>query len=252
LGTYRISPEELRRSRVSAGLRIQRQETAAPTPQLIAWLAEYHTLQAADGAGLHTAHFFLENSGADEATIVLPPGAELQEAWLDDQQLDLKQLATDGNTTQFRLGREQRWPYLALKYSIQAAPLERSASLQPAVPECSFPVNQGRWTLWAPEQYEIDTTLQNYSSQSVHWWKRLFGPLTRSRGETVFNPLSSASWKQLGSALIEEQPTQAVATLVDRLETHDAATGDGSRWLRAAPVKNPQWNSPLATTRLKE
>ena len=260
LGTYRISPEELRRSRVSAGLRMQRQETAAPAPSLIAWLAEYHTLQAADGASLHTAHFFLENFGADEATIVLPAKAKLQEAWLDDQQLDLKQLATDDNTFQFRLGREQQWPYLALKYSIQAASLERSASLKPAVPECSFAVNQGQWTLWAPEQYEIDATLQNYSSQSVHWWKRLFGPLTRSRGETVFNPLSSASWKQLGSVLLEEQPTQVVPALLPKvfpavlpkvaglLEMDFVSLGDHSPWLRAAPVKNPQWNSPLAAT----
>ncbi len=225
LGTYLLGPEELRRSRKTAGLRLQRQNTLSPAPQLVAWLVEYHTLQAADGAALHTANYSLENLGADDATIVLPEGAQLQEAWLDHQQLDLKQLASGGNAYQFRFDREQGWPYLVLKYSSHESPLGDSATLQPAVPECSFPVNLSRWTLLAPEQYEIDNTQLIDSSQRTHWWKRLFGPLARSRGETVFNPVNGASWTQLWSAPLEGQRTKLIAEkvasqIVDRLEAN--------------------------------
>ena len=255
LGTYRLGPAEFHRSRMTAGLRLQRQDPTAQSaqqvavPQLLAWLAEYHTLQAADGAALHTAHFWLENLGADEAKIVLPTGAELQEAWLDDQQFELKQLASEGNAYQFRLGSEQHWPYLALKYSTQESPLGGSATLQPAVPKCSFPVNRARWTLWAPEQYEVDTTQENYSLYRVHWWRRLFGPLARSRGETVFNPLRRTSWKSLGPAPLDEQPAGLAANRQESRQTANLVSSiDDARWHRAAPVKNPQWNSPLATT----
>ena len=248
LGAYRLGSEEFRRSRLTAGLRLRRLDsTELPAqPLLLAWLAEYHTLQAADGVALQTAHFWLENLGADEAKVVLPEGAELQEAWLNEQQLELKQLPTEGNTYRFRLNNEQRWPYLALKYSTRESPLGGSARLRPAVPECSFPVNRARWTLWAPEQYEVDTTQENYSLLRVHWWKRLFGPLARSRGETVFNPLQGASWKQLGAAPqeLQQQPTDQSTGIRANL----VSTADVSRWGRALPVKNPQWNSPLATT----
>ncbi|NOZ39894.1 MAG: hypothetical protein GXP24_06670 [Planctomycetes bacterium] len=232
LGTYRIGPEELRRSRKTAGLRLQRQNTIPPAPQLVAWLVEYHTLQAADGAALHTANYSLENLGTGEATIVLPTGAQLQEAWLDNQQLELKQLTSGGKAYLFRFDRERRWPYLVLKYSTHASPLGGSVSLQPSVPNCSFPLNASRWTLLAPEQYVIDNTQLLDSSQRTHWWKRLFGPLARSRGETLFNPVSGASWTQLWSVPMEGQRTKFIAEklagqLVNRLEANlDQAMGE--------------------------
>ncbi len=250
LGAYRIGPEELRRGSTSAGLRLQRQAAALPAeqlpvPQLFAWLAEYHTLQAANGDAIHTAHYSLENLGLSEAQITFPAGAELQEAWLGDQHLDLKQLAVGDNVYQFRFVGELRWPYLALKYSTHKPPLAGSASLQPTVPKSSFPVNLSRWTLWAPEQYEIVDAQQLVSAQSISWWKRLFGPLARSRGETVFNPASRASWTQLWASSLADQPT---SQLVDPLETNFDLSADDSRWLRATPIKSPLWNSPVAST----
>jgi len=211
LGTYQLTPAAIRRGNVTTGLRLRRQTSALPAPSLIAWLAEYDTLQAANGAALHTASYSLENLGASEATIILPSGAQLQEAWLGEQTLELTKLASEGNAYLFRFGGERRWPLLVLKYSTQTSPLGGSSSLQPAVPESSFPIHLQRWTLWAPAQYEIDP-LQRYDSlQKVPGWKRLFGPLARSRGETVFNPLEGSSWAELWSTLSVGQQRKPLA-----------------------------------------
>ncbi len=216
LGVYQLGPALLQRQNASGGLRLQRETAATLVPPLIAWLAEYDTLQAANGVALHTARYSLENLGTSEAELVLPQGAQLQEAWLGNQPLDLKQLSSQGNTYQFRFGNEQRWPSLFLKYSTRNAPLGGSASIQPVMPRASFPVNRKRWTLWAPEQYEIDKSSHEDSShygssQDMLGWKRLFGPLARSRGETVFNPLRGASWTELWSTPLEGQQAKQIA-----------------------------------------
>jgi len=224
LGAYRLGSEEFHRPSIKARLRLQRHHQEQPAPQMIAWLAEYHTLQAAGGAAIHVASYSLENLGINEAAIVLPPGAELQEAWIDNQQLEPNQISSEGSIHQFRFENELRWPYLTLKYSTHEHTLEGSASLQPVVPKCSFQINLGRWTLWIPERYEIDKTLQNYSAKRYHWRKRLFGPLARSRGETVFNPVKGDAWAQLWSVPLVGKQTKQVAEnlaiqLVNRLET---------------------------------
>ena len=220
LGAYRIGPTEFRRRSTNPRIQMQRLTAASTVPRLVAWLAEYQTLQSANGAALHIAGYSLENVGIGQAKITLPAGAQLQEAWIDDQQLETKQLSVEGNAFLFRFASEHRWPYLALKFSTYEPQLEGSATIQPTVPECSFPIHLGRWTLWAPEQYEIDNTQQNYSSQRYHWWKRIFGPLARSRGETVFNPSRGASWSDLWSAPLVGQRTRQVANdLAEQLVT---------------------------------
>ena len=217
LGTYRLGLEEGRRELDSPRLQLLRQDSETPAPQMIAWLAEHRTLQAASGAALHVASYSLENLGREEAEVVLPKGAELQEAWLDNQQLEPMQISSEGNTYRFQFDRSQRWPYLTLHFSTHEPPLSGSATVQPVVPECSFPVNRARWTLWAPEQYEIDSTAQEYSSQRYPWWKRIFGPLARSREETVFNPLKIEGWTELWSEPLVGQQTKQTAERLARL-----------------------------------
>ena len=211
LGTYRLGAEERRRRGTESGLRLLRRSSAPSAPQLFAWLAEYHTLQAANGAAIHTASYYIENLGVSDAQVTLPAGAKLQEAWINDQQLEQKQITLDGNSCRFRFDENERWHSLALKFSTIQSPLGGSATLQPALPDCSFPVNLNRWTLWAPEQFEIENTRPLVSSQRNYGWHRVFGPLSRSRGETVFNPVSASDWVQLWSAPVVERKTKSSA-----------------------------------------
>jgi|GEM_PF-5598731 len=234
LGAYRLGPEELRRGKTASELHVERlpsSSASTDSPQAVAWLAEHQTLQAADGAALHVTSYSLENFGVSEAEVVLPARAQLQEAWLDNRQLEPQQITIKENVCRFRFSREQRWPHLALKYSTcEQAPLGGAAAIRPDFPLCNFPIHLSRWTLWAPEQYEIDTMQQDYASQRHHWWKRIFGPLARLRGDTIFNPLRGENWEQLWSTPLVGQRTKQVADELARQLTQRLRTSSSQTW----------------------
>ncbi len=218
LGAYRVGPQDFRRENSPVKLQLKRQTTPQLVPKLTAWLGEFQTVQAANGAALHAASYYLESSGERFASLQLPAEVELQEIWLDNVQIDANRSLTEGDTYRVRLGRRDRWHQLSLKYSTRGPALAGSAIIQPVLPECSFPVNLGRWTLWAPEQYEIDNSSQRYSPERYHWWKRLFGPLARPRGESRFQPFSRTGWTSLWSTPLAVQTSkQLTGALANQL-----------------------------------
>lgn len=218
LGVYRIGPEDFLRGDQAATLQLKRMPTDVLQIPLIAWSAEYQTLQAANGVALHAANYSLERLGARQAEIELPAEAQLQEAWVNDRQLDLGNVFSKNNVYSFALEGQGHWHHLGIKYSTRDEALGVSAVIEPSLPVCLFPVNSSRWTLWAPEQYEIDNSTQSYSTQRYHWWKRMFGPLARSRDETVFNPVSKTRWQELWSApLSVQQSKQLSGSLMQQL-----------------------------------
>ncbi len=218
LGAYRISPQEFRREANPVNLYLKRRTTPHLIPKLVAWVGEYQTVQAADGAALHAANYMLENSGERVAFLKLPGDAELQDIWLNTQRIDTNRSRSADNTYKFSFNGPNRWHRLSLRYSTRTTALGGSAKIQPVLPECSFPVNLGRWTLWAPEQYEIDNALQRYSPQRYHWWKRLFGPLARPRGEARFKPFSRTAWTTLWSTpLAVQNSRQLTGSLANQL-----------------------------------
>lgn len=218
LGVYRIGPEDFLRGDQVATLQLKRVTTDELQMPLVAWSAEYQTLQAANGAALHAANYLLERLGARQAEIELPADAQLQEAWINDRQLDLGNVFSNNNVYSFALEGQGQWHHLGIKYSTRDEALGVSAVIEPSLPVCSFPVNSSRWTLWAPEQYEIDNSTQSYSTQRYHWWKRMFGPLARSRDEKIFNPVSKTRWQELWSApLSVQQSKQLSGSLMQRL-----------------------------------
>ena len=214
LGSYRLGPGPMRRTAATLGLRLERRNSSTSSPRLTAWQAEYHTLQASNGAALHSASYSLENLGSSEIKVQLPSEAELQEAWLNNQQIDPKLIVSEGNAFRFRIDENERWPSLILQFTTRVPPLGRSEVIQPIIPKCSFSIQISRWTLWAPEQYEIDHTAHDYSTRRNHWWKRIFGPLARSRDETIFQPLDGTSWFELWSAPLVAQQTKQTAELL--------------------------------------
>ena len=163
-----------------------RTAAAATAVTLGAWLAEYQSHQAADGAAIYSAVYYLENSGAAEIEIELPERTELQASWLDHQQLSPRNFQVAEGTYRFRLSEDQRYPTLALHYVSRGPALGRATTIRPALPACSFPVHRSRWTLWTPEQFVPDDLVTGYSARRVPWRQRLFGPLARPVGQEVF------------------------------------------------------------------
>ncbi|MEM8943827.1 MAG: hypothetical protein AAGD11_01485 [Planctomycetota bacterium] len=209
LGVYQLGPRDFRQAAHDATLRLERDNTQATTSEPIAWLGKYETLQGANGTALHSANYLLENRGTGVAKVAIPEGATLEEAWVNDRQLEVQLLASDSAGYLFRLPQNDLSHSLRLKYTTHDSRLGGAAQIRPRLPACSFPVNLHRWTLWAPEQYEIDATQQDYASTKNHWWKRMFGPLARSRSEAVFNPLSARRWGEVWSTPLVVQETKS-------------------------------------------
>lgn len=229
LGAYGFGPQDFRRDSGRLLLRLERQPDGKDFPELVAWSGEYQTVQSADGTALHAASFLLESSGSRAATLKLPEAAKLLEVWHNDRQVDLSTVYNAQDEITIGLGNGKSWHQLGLRYETKGIALGGSAKIQPSLPTCSFPVHQSRWTLWAPTQYEIDRSQLSYSSQDYHWWKRIFGPLARSRHEGVFNPVSRTKWSELWNAPLVIQESKQVAgsfatNLTDRIQREPERT----------------------------
>ena len=229
LGAYRFGPQDFRRDSGRLLLRLERQTDSNDFPELVAWSGEYQTVQSADGNALHAASFLLESSGSPAATLKLPEAAKLLEVWHNDRQVDLSTVYNAQDEITVGLGNGKGWHQLGLRYETNGIALGGSAKIQPSLPTCSFPVRESRWTLWAPAQYEIDRSQLSYSSQDYHWWKRIFGPLARSRHEGVFNPISRTKWSELWNApLVIQESKQAAGSfatnLTDRIQREPERT----------------------------
>lgn len=228
VGCYRLHAGQAARD---APLEVRRTTVATGSAPLSAWLAEYHTHQSAAGSAICSAVYHLENTGATELVLKLPPGSELQASWLDGVQLEPRDLQTVAGTFRVRLDEQGRYPTLSLRYVVEGAPLGRSTRLGPAVPECEFPIRLSRWTLWTPEQFVPDEAAA--TARRVPWRERLFGPLGRGVGEEVFLPWRAEAWPRLWSTPVEGVRTRILAErFANRLE-QELSSGREQTWGQA-------------------
>lgn len=208
---YRLESTNAARLARTAPLVVHRTPAAPESAPLVAWLAEYRSHQAADGAAIYSAVYYLENSGASGLEIALPAQTELQASWLDGQQLEPSMLQAGERTYRFRLTDATRYSTLALQYVTRGPALGRATKIQPALPQCSFPIRLSRWTLWTPEQFVPDDLITGYSARRVPWRERLFGPLARAVDQEAFLPWRAADWPQLWSTPVEGLRTRLLA-----------------------------------------
>lgn len=230
LGCYRLESNSTRRVRRTSPLVVRRSAGALTGNALVAWLAEFQSHQAADGAAIYSAAYFLENSGATEVEIVLPEQTTLQASWLERRQLAQPNPRAADRTYRFHLTEGQRYPTLALQYVSHGPALGRSTTIEPSLPKCSFPVQLSRWTLWTPEQFVPDDLVTGYSARRVPWRQRLFGPLARSVGQDAFRPLRAADWPQLWSTPVEGLRTRLLAEHFAARLASQIGSGNNRTW----------------------
>jgi len=203
LGCYRLGVHQSKPSR-SRPLIVTRTTAKPVDANLFAWVADFQSFHAADGTTIYLATYLLENSGSTGANIQLPQGARLQEAWLDQEYFEPREvLVDDQGKCRFHFDNNRRYPTLAVQYVIHDPALQHSTPLNLPVPTCSFPVSRGRWNLWLPEQYVIADKHQENSSPFT-WTQRLFGPLTRAADQSIFNPFHVDSWQPIWSAPLDK------------------------------------------------
>ena len=233
LGCYHMNSEEPQRQAPGHQLTLvqlsPRDSLKTFSSALVAWRADYNSLQSPDGTVILVASFLLENAGAETAHFLIPEGAKLDEVWVHGKQYTPDEVLIDKRRCQFRINDPAAWQTLVIKYITQGPALGQSATIQLSLPECSFPVYLSRWTLWTPQQYVIDEDLA-YPSQDHHWWSRLFGPLSRHSADRIFSPVRANDWKTLWSTPLDIKGTKRVAEqLAHEVAAHLSAQ-DTTTW----------------------
>ena len=69
---------------------------------LVAWRADYNSLQSPDGTVILVASFLLENAGAETAHFLIPEGAKRDEVWGHGKQYTPDEVLIDKRRCQFR------------------------------------------------------------------------------------------------------------------------------------------------------
>ena len=201
LGCYRLDSRAVERSIQSDRLVLDRSTKPVESGGLIAWLAEYRTMQSVEGPAIHYATYFIENPGESGVEIVLPPDSSLQDVWIDQE--PISDLLVENQSNDLRLDPQQCWTTVTLKFWTDGHPLGSSSTITAALPKCSFPINLHRWSVWTPQQFHVAHGQNQLLGTGWQWRERLFGPLARDSREGLFNPFQGVSWNRLWASTLD-------------------------------------------------
>lgn len=168
-----------------------------------AWIGRLESRFAADGTCVHLATFRIQTGGRRQIRAMLPEGAKLLSAWVDDQRLPLvvDALAAKGQLIELPPGRSRAT--VSLYYST-VADLPAFATRQtPPFPTLDdMPIVLRQWSVWLPPGYEITDADRRAPIDELSpptWSQRLFGPLGRGETSHVFNPLVGSDWREISA-----------------------------------------------------
>ncbi len=214
LGRYRMkSPLHLPSQRTPT---VHRVALARDANNAVAWLADYTTLLESKGGSVHVASYSLENRGASDVEIILPTGANLQTAWLNQTHVQPSPVAGKEQAYRFHFSNRDPYPSITVRYTLEGPPLGTQSTVEPSMPSCSFKVRQARWTLWTSQQYAIQEQEDRNNGDRLRWFSRLFGPLAHSSSQRVFRPFSTRHWKDLWSTPIENHRSRRAAQRLEK------------------------------------
>ena len=156
---------------------------------VVAWSCGIETQQFADGTQKHRLDYRIESRKSTDVQFKLPKGGGA----FTSIALDGRPLATpstrDSDSIQFRIPSAPQLQTLTLLLERKIAPLGRDASIALALPQASFPVTRGEWTLHWPTAFNATVPNGGESSadESADWLARLCGPLAGRGGQRWYD-----------------------------------------------------------------
>ena len=189
--------------------------------KLLATQVEIESHFAADGSGIHRVVYRLENRGATEVALTLPPGVRLESARVDGQPASI--------TTRERVAVQlsSRSPYTELELNLVSRypPLANGCRLPPPLPSGPITMLDGKWTVLLPHDFAAVGTAGDPVDETFDWRQRLFGPLARPQGDRPFNPFAANDWNMLWAGLNRSVTTTAQASAEPPMEGSPMPTG---------------------------
>lgn len=156
---------------------------------VVAWSCAIETQQFADGTQKHRIDYRIESRQSTDVQFKLPDdGGSFTSVALDGRPLATP-ATPDAGSIQFRIPGAPQLQTLTLQLERKVAPLGRDASIALALPQASFPVMRGEWTLHWPTAFNATVTAQGELSadESADWLARLCGPLAGRGGQRWYD-----------------------------------------------------------------
>jgi hypothetical protein len=153
------------------------------TSSAFAWRLDATTEQLADGTQKLRLDYQVETREPTEVQLSFATSpVSVTSITLEDRSLAATSPAP-GRTVRFRLPAAAGRQKLTVIAERKVSPLNRGAAIQPDLPQTSFPVLRGNWTLLWPIAYDgrPEDVRSGHSAQASTdgWAARLFGPLSR-------------------------------------------------------------------------
>ena len=185
-GFFRYQPGE------SSSLTIIAQDVPKELPSAWAWSSVLRSHFGHDQS-VHTANFYLENTGRETTTIRIPSHAVFRAADVDGQRVLAKPI-NDGRAQHLtiKLPQNTRYPRLRVVYEDAQTLPQCVGNVAAPLFELDVPVFETRWSVWLPPGY--DDLVEATGSQSETWRTRLFGPLA---GNAIVEREPSVVWERL-------------------------------------------------------
>ena len=205
LASYRFGAEELRSN---SPLVVQTRRDQKPTlPALndsVCPIVHYKSWHSIDGNSAYQANYLLENVGSNQATLLLPTGATIIEASINDNYLAPEEILLDKQLCTFLLPRLHGMHEFSVRYSIQASGFGLPTSIKPEFPKSSFPIAESTWTLALPRQFQLESESYQKIRKTNTLWHRLFYPISQDLRNSS-NIFLTSRWKDSLSEFLDSE-----------------------------------------------
>jgi hypothetical protein len=179
--------------------------------ELIATQVRVESHYTASGSGVHRIEYLLENQGADEIELELPPGMSLASARIDGEPIVDATPTAPSDRVAVALPSSRRVVSLELELESDERPLSSGRRLLPPLPAGRLTILRGEWTIWLPLEYDVVEDAATDSRGELDWRARIFGPFARPRAERPFNPFARDDWNAVWDGVDFWSASSAVA-----------------------------------------
>jgi hypothetical protein len=157
------------------------------------WFCDVTTLQFADGNQTHRLSYDLEVSNSGVAELKAPNEFDIVSVRLNGAVLPMESWRTSAKLVRIPLSTALSRITLTVDFRSQRPPLRLKAVVGAPLPQTSFPVLRGQWTVSSPAPFIIESDRERQANAG--WRQRLFGPLVDQPRETPsrFLGLSTAA-----------------------------------------------------------
>lgn len=211
LAEYQFNPEDALQGGNDGSIAISNDDTQGVKNLAWAWLARLSSRYHSNGSGDHSATYWIENSGRQKVTFVIPSALSVRAAYLDGVLTDSNSRGEAVGTATISLPSGKRFAVVRLELVEKASPYHLWTQRAAVLPKPDVPVLVCRWNIWTPSGYDVASWSQPTDRQQPSWAQRFFGPLGRDAYSRPLDPTSGGDLQRAVQQFGGNTPADSVA-----------------------------------------